>query len=86
QTCWTEKMAEFDFQVQYVSGSENVLADALSHIYSNEQHRTVWLRSEYMYHDVINNDILITRKITMLLPVSIEASCLVLELFCDETS
>ena len=30
QACWLEKISSFDFEVVYVPGSENVLADALS--------------------------------------------------------
>ena len=36
QARWMEKILEYDFIVQYVSRIENILADALSRIYSND--------------------------------------------------
>jgi hypothetical protein len=59
QARWIEKISEFDFEVVYVPGTENVLANALSRIYSNEAPGTVRSRSEYTYHDVVNNDVLV---------------------------
>nr|GAT48782.1 gag-pol polyprotein [Mycena chlorophos] len=56
QARWIEKISGFDFEVKYVPGTENVLADALSRIYSNEAPGTVRARSEYTYHDVVDND------------------------------
>lgn len=47
QARWMEKIAEYDYEVQYVPGVENVLADALSRIYSNDSPRTVRAASEY---------------------------------------
>ena len=44
------------FEVMYIAGSDNVVADALSCIYSNDSVGTVRARSEYMYHDVLDND------------------------------
>jgi hypothetical protein len=57
QARWLEKISSFDFEVVYVPGSENVVADALSRIYSNDAPGTVRARSEYTYHDVINEDL-----------------------------
>jgi hypothetical protein len=52
QAQWLEKIGEFDFEIVYVPGSENMLANALSRIYSNEGVGTVWSKSEYSeYHD-----------------------------------
>jgi hypothetical protein len=56
QARWIEKTSSFDFKVEYIPGTENVLADALSRIYSNEAPGTVRARSEYTYHNVINNN------------------------------
>ncbi|KAJ3514734.1 hypothetical protein NLJ89_g2201 [Agrocybe chaxingu] len=56
QARWLEKISSFDFEVVYVPGKENVLADALSRLYSNESPGTVRARTEYTYHDVINED------------------------------
>ena len=40
----------------YVPGSENVVADALSCMYSSDSVGTVHAKSEYMYFDVVNED------------------------------
>ncbi|PIL27303.1 transcription factor [Ganoderma sinense ZZ0214-1] len=52
QARWMEKLSEFDFRVEYVPGVDNVLADALSRIYSNDAPGTVRAPSEYAQHDV----------------------------------
>ena len=41
QARWLEKISMFDFEVVYIPGSENVVADALSHIYANDLPGTV---------------------------------------------
>ncbi|KIK53994.1 hypothetical protein GYMLUDRAFT_249892 [Collybiopsis luxurians FD-317 M1] len=41
QARWLEKISEFNFKVRYVPGIENVLADALSRLYSNDKSGTV---------------------------------------------
>ena len=56
QARWLEKISEFDFEVIYVPGTENVVADALSRLYSNDDSRTVRSRSEYTYFDVLDED------------------------------
>ena len=43
QACWIEKISSFDFEVMYVPGMENVVADALSQMYSNDIPGTVHL-------------------------------------------
>ncbi|KAJ2917183.1 hypothetical protein MD484_g3247, partial [Candolleomyces efflorescens] len=58
QARWMEKIGTFDFTVEYVPGVDNVLADALSRIYANDSSGTVCARSEYTYHDVINDDVI----------------------------
>jgi hypothetical protein len=60
-----EKVSEFDFKVIYVPGSQNILSDTLSRLYSNDEPGTVRARSEYMYHDVINNNVLSAHAISM---------------------
>ena len=40
----------------YIAGSENVVADALSRLYSNDSAGTVRAQSEYTYHDVVDDD------------------------------
>jgi transposase InsO family protein len=73
QARWMEKISEFDFEVVYVSGSSNVLADALSRIYSNDESGTVRARSEYTEHDDNKNDMLATHEVSMPLLVGLEA-------------
>ena len=51
QARWLEKISEFDFKVEHVPGVENVLADALSRIYSNDPPGTVRAASEYTMFD-----------------------------------
>ena len=51
QACWLEKLSEFDFDVQYISGEENVLPDALSRIYEFDAPGTEHVSTEYVVHD-----------------------------------
>ena len=37
QAHWLEKVSEFDFEVIYVPGAKNILSDALSCLYSNDE-------------------------------------------------
>ena len=57
QARWLEKITIFPFEVLYVPGADNILADALSRIYSNDAVSDVWVRSEYTYHDVVDDDV-----------------------------
>ncbi|SJL14216.1 uncharacterized protein ARMOST_17672 [Armillaria ostoyae] len=79
QARWLEKLGEFDFKVEYVPGAENVLADALSRLWSNESPGTVHGRGAYTYHDVVDNDSIETHGVSMPVLVSVEAACLVPE-------
>jgi hypothetical protein len=56
QARWLEKIAIFDYEIKYVTGSENVLADALSRIYAADSATDVWSQSKYTYFDVIDDD------------------------------
>ena len=56
QARWLEKISTFDFEVVYIAGSENVVADALSRIYMNDSPGTVRNRSEFTQHDVLDDD------------------------------
>ena len=66
QARWIEKISSFDFEVVYVPGTENVVADALSRIYSNDVPGTVRARSEYTYHDVDDEEITIVEDLPIL--------------------
>lgn len=69
QARWLEKISSFTFEVVYIAGSENVVADALSRIYSNDSAGTEWARSEYTYHDVVDDDTSTMEKQPDILPV-----------------
>src|SRR5260221_686747 len=60
QARWLEKISSFDFDIVYVPGLENVVADALSRLYSNDALGTVCACSEYTYHDMLNDDLDVT--------------------------
>ncbi|SJL12635.1 uncharacterized protein ARMOST_16064 [Armillaria ostoyae] len=79
QARWMEKLGEFDFKVQYVPGAQNILADALSCLWSNEALGTVRGRGVYTYHDVIDNDSIETHGVSMPVLVGVEAACLIPE-------
>lgn len=72
QACWLEKISEFYFEVVYVPGTKNILSDALSRLYCNDSPSTVRARSEYTYHDIIDNNNLGTHLVTMPLLVGME--------------
>jgi hypothetical protein len=57
QARWLEKISSFSFEVIYIAGSENVVADALSRMYSCDSAGTERARSEYTYHDVVDDDV-----------------------------
>ena len=56
QARWLEKISSYTFKVVYIEGSENVVADALSRMYSNDSSGTVRARSEFTTHDVVDDD------------------------------
>ena len=66
QARWLEKISSFTFEVVYIAGSENVVADALSRMYSNDSSGTVRARSEYTYHDVVDDDTTFTEVLPVL--------------------
>ena len=73
-----EKISEFNFEVEYIPGIENVLADALSRLYSNDAPGMVRARSEYTYHDIIDNDVLLMHDISMPVRTNLEATSVTL--------
>ena len=56
QARWLEKMSTYDFEVVYIPGSENVVADALSRLYANDSPGTTRSKSEFTCHDVLDDD------------------------------
>jgi hypothetical protein len=74
QARWLEKISQFDFEVIYVPGAENILSDALSRLYSSDAPGTVRARSEYTYHDVVDNDSITAHLISMPVLVGAEGA------------
>ena len=56
QARWLEKISSFVFKVEYAAGSENLLADALSRMYSNDCRGTERARSEFTSFDIMDED------------------------------
>ena len=56
QDRWLEKISSFFFEVIYVAGSDNVLADALSCLYSNDAPGTIHAGSEYTQFDDMDGE------------------------------
>jgi hypothetical protein len=46
-----EKLREFDFNVQYLPGEENILPDALSQLYSHDVPGTMQAVSKFTEYD-----------------------------------
>ena len=57
----------------YIPGTDNVVADALSRIYSNDSPGTVRAASEYVYSDVVNEDPAIETTIALPVLAGLEA-------------
>jgi hypothetical protein len=70
QARWIQKCSSFDFEIVYVKGTDNVLADALSRIYSNDSPGTVRAPSEYSLHDDSQNEKLLLVAQAISMPVS----------------
>lgn len=56
QARWLEKISSFMFEVVYAAGSENILADALSRLYSNDTAGTVRAHSEFTDFDLMDDE------------------------------
>jgi hypothetical protein len=67
QARWLEKISSFIFEVEYAAGSENVLADALSRIYSNDSPGTIRARSEFTEFDAMDEEpmVLVTNSVLL---------------------
>ena len=73
QAQWIKKISEFSFEVEYIAGSENIVADALSHMYSVDSLGTIHAKSKYTYFDVVNEDGLNLEKTSAPVLAGIEA-------------
>jgi Integrase zinc binding domain len=77
QARWLEKISSFTFDVEYVPGSENVLADALSRMYSYDSPGTTRARSEFTVFDSMDEDsdaaVTIEEPLDMVLLAGMEA-------------
>lgn len=73
QARWLEKISEFDFEIVYVPGMENIVSDMLSYLYSNKQPGMVRARSKYTYFDAMDNNNLGSQMMTMLVLVGTES-------------
>lgn len=56
QARWLEKISAFTFKVVYIAGSENVVADALSHMYANDSSSMVCTQGEFTCHDIMDDN------------------------------
>jgi len=52
QARWMERLSEFDFEVLYVPGEENILPDALSRMYEFDAPGTIRSQEEYLQCDL----------------------------------
>ena len=67
QARWLEKISSFVFTVEYAVGSENVLANALSRLYSNDLPGTERSPSEFTSFDIMDEDkVELRNEMTML--------------------
>ncbi|KAJ8580108.1 hypothetical protein M405DRAFT_697755, partial [Rhizopogon salebrosus TDB-379] len=51
QAQWLDQLSKFNYEIIYVPGVDNTLADVLSHIYSEEPAGTVQAATEYISVD-----------------------------------
>lgn len=75
---WLEQLSMFNFEVIYVPGTENILSDALSRIYSNDAPGTVRAASEYTEYDEPENGTTMQDAMEVIAApvlVGIEAAC-----------
>ena len=56
QARWLEKISSFTFEVEYVAGSKNVLADTLSCLYSNDSPGMERAWSEFTAFDIMDEE------------------------------
>lgn len=56
QAHWIEKISSFNFCIEYTAGSENILAGALSRMYSNDSPGMECARSEFTAFNVMDEE------------------------------
>ena len=56
QARWLEKISAFVFEIVYLARSENVVADALSHMYANDSPGTMCTMGEFTLHNVVDDN------------------------------
>ena len=58
QERWLERLSEFDFEILYVPGEENILLDALSRMYEYDAPGTIRAPGEYLQCDLDISNVL----------------------------
>jgi hypothetical protein len=77
QARWIEALSEFNFEIVYIEGVNNILSDALSRLYSNDAAGTVRSPMEYtQYDEDYPAEYLSTLGISLPLFVGVEANAL----------
>ena len=54
---WREKLAAFDYSVEYIKGSENEIADWLSRSAEDIDHKEVYLCEEIVINSILETDV-----------------------------
>jgi hypothetical protein len=76
QVRWMEAMSDFSFEVIYVPGVDNILADALSRLYSNDSPGMRRVPSEYTQFDDNSIPELVDPDFTVGVTVGLEAAAM----------
>ena len=63
QAQWLETLNDFDFSIEHILGTSNILADALLRIYSSDSPGTVQASSEFASDDSANGIPLVVTQI-----------------------
>ena len=66
---WLEKISTFNFEVVYIAGSENVVANALSCLYANDSLGMVCTWGEFTLHHMVDDDTSVVCNVDGDLPV-----------------
>jgi hypothetical protein len=73
QARWLEKISEFDFDIKYIPGEDNILPDALSRLYASDAPGTVYAETEYVHLADEGLDAVTSSLISMPVLVATEA-------------